>query len=88
MSADSEYYGYGPKDCKVVQIAVGPYPNDRDEDGEPYEYPGPGHRLYALCEDGSIWYSDMRDEDGWYWYTVPSPQSRRREEQSEGNLKP
>jgi hypothetical protein len=29
----------------------------------------------------------MRDEDGWYWYTVPSPQSRRREEQSEGNLK-
>ena len=74
MSADSEYYGYGPKDCKVVQIAVGPYPNDRDEDGEPYEYPGPGHRLYALCEDGSIWYSDMRDEDGWYW--VPTPARR------------
>ena len=88
MSVDSEYYGLGPGGCQVIQIAVIAYPNDEVPEDGPAMSPGPGHRLYALCEDGSIWYNDMAEEGegGWYWRSVPSPQTRR-EEQDEDNIK-
>ena len=59
---------------KPIQIAIG---QREDEDGDPIQ----GSRLFALCDDGSIWYNDMRPlNDEWVWWTLPTlPQGPRQD---------
>ena len=53
---------------KPIQIAVGPQPED--DEGRPVVH---GCRLFALCDDGTIWYNDMtkNELDEWNWWEVP-----------------
>jgi hypothetical protein len=58
---------------KVIQIAIG---QREDEDNCPVS----GSRLFALCDDGTIWYNDMVNNaaDEWPWWTLHTvPQGPR-----------
>jgi hypothetical protein len=57
---------------KVIQIAIG---HRQDEDNDVVG----GDRLYALCDDGTIWYNEMDPtQDEWPWWTLHTvPQGPR-----------
>ena len=59
---------------KPIQIAVGVRQDDENDVIT-------GDRIYALCDDGSIWYNDMLPtEDEWTWWNVPMvPQGERQD---------
>jgi hypothetical protein len=54
---------------KVIQIAIG---SRHDEENE---HPVTGDRIYALCDDSTIWFNDMSmGKNEWAWetmFTVP-----------------
>jgi hypothetical protein len=57
---------------KVIQIAIG---QREDDDNEPCA----GSRLFAPCDDDTIWYNDMdASKDEWPWWTLHTvPQGPR-----------
>jgi hypothetical protein len=59
---------------KVIQIAVG---HRQDENNEVID----GDRIWALCDDGTIWYNEMDPQmDEWVWWTPPTvPQGPRQD---------
>jgi hypothetical protein len=61
---------------KVVQIAIGHREGEDAIEGLPLPE---GDRIYALCDDGTIWYNDMSlEKDEWQWWTMHTvPQGPR-----------
>jgi hypothetical protein len=59
---------------KPIQIAVGP--QREDDEGRPVVH---GCRLFALCDDGTIWYNDMtkNELDEWNWWEARCHSCRR-----------